>query len=169
MPLSDANRTERMTAQRVSGVIRLYAYVPALAAMLPMTLMQAAAGRPERLMAQTAMMESLVGEQLDLGLQLAVACTEDAPLLERLPAGRETLLGEDFVGASGRITIPEGGLSYWDAEVMVLGDDDFEGDEYFKVIIEDVDGASLATPVSKVVIRDDDARTGGPAQKQQAP
>lgn len=77
--------------------------------------------------------------------------------------------GEDFVGASGRITIPEGGLSYWDAEVMVLGDDDFEGDEYFKVIIEDVDGASLATPVSKVVIRDDDARTGGPAQKQQAP
>jgi pimeloyl-ACP methyl ester carboxylesterase len=98
-PLNDAERTERMTAQRVSGVIRLYAYVPTLAAMLPMTLMEAAAGRPQRLMAQTAMMESLVGEQLDLGLQLAVACTEDAPLLERLPPGRETLLGEDFVGA----------------------------------------------------------------------
>jgi pimeloyl-ACP methyl ester carboxylesterase len=98
-PLSDAERTERMTAQRVAGVIRLYAYVPTLAAMLPMTLWEAAAGRPERLMAQAAMMESLVGEQLDLGLQLAVTCSEDAPLLERLPPGRETLLGADFVGA----------------------------------------------------------------------
>jgi pimeloyl-ACP methyl ester carboxylesterase len=97
-PLTDAVRTERLTAQRVSGVIRLYAYVPSLAAMLPMTLLEAAAGRPQRLMAQAVMMESLVGEQIDLGLQLAVACSEDAPLLERLPAGRETLLGEDFVG-----------------------------------------------------------------------
>jgi pimeloyl-ACP methyl ester carboxylesterase len=98
-PLTDAERTEQMTAQRVSGVIRLYAYVPSLAAMLPMTLLEASAGHPERLMAQAAMMENLVGEQLDLGLQLAVACSEDAPLLEQLPAGAETLLGEDFVGA----------------------------------------------------------------------
>ena len=98
-PLTDVERTERMTAQRIAGVIRLYAYVPTLAAMLPFSLAEAAAGRPQRLMAQASMMESLVGEQLDLGLQLAVACTEDAPLLERLPPGRETLLGEDFVGA----------------------------------------------------------------------
>ena len=98
-PLTDVERTERMTAPRIAGVIRLYAYVPTLAAMLPFTLAEAAAGRPQRLMAQASMMESLVGEQLDLGLQLAVACTEDAPLLERLPAGGKTLLGEDFVGA----------------------------------------------------------------------
>ena len=98
-PLTDVERTEHMTAQRIAGVIRLYAYVPTLAAMLPFSLAEAAAGRPQRLMAQASMMESLVGEQLDLGLQLAVACTEDAPLLERLPPGRETLLGEDFVGA----------------------------------------------------------------------
>ena len=38
-PLSDTERTERMTAQRVSGVIRLYAYVPTLAAMLPTLMM----------------------------------------------------------------------------------------------------------------------------------
>jgi pimeloyl-ACP methyl ester carboxylesterase len=67
--------------------------------MLPFTLAEARpAGRSDS-MAQASMMESLVGEQLDLGLQLAVACTEDAPLLERLPAGGKTLLGEDFVGA----------------------------------------------------------------------
>jgi pimeloyl-ACP methyl ester carboxylesterase len=98
-PWTDLERTDLLTADRVAGVIRLYAYVPALAAMLPYALTQAAAGQPERLMAQTTMIESLVGEQIDIGLQLAVTCSEDAPLLERDRRPRATLLGEDFAGA----------------------------------------------------------------------
>jgi pimeloyl-ACP methyl ester carboxylesterase len=98
-PWTDLERTEPLTADRVAGVIRLYAYVPALAAMLPYALAQATAGRPERLMAQTSMIESLVGEQIDLGLQLAVTCSEDAPALERDARPGPTLLGEDFAAA----------------------------------------------------------------------
>jgi pimeloyl-ACP methyl ester carboxylesterase len=98
-PSSDALRTDDLTAQRVAGVIRLYAYVPALAALLPYTLTEASAGRPERLMAQASMIESLVGEQINLGLQLAVTCTEDAPLLERAGTRRDSLLGENFAAA----------------------------------------------------------------------
>jgi pimeloyl-ACP methyl ester carboxylesterase len=50
-------------------------------------------------MAQASMLESLVGEQINLGLQLAVTCTEDAPLLERAGTRRDSLLGENFAAA----------------------------------------------------------------------
>jgi pimeloyl-ACP methyl ester carboxylesterase len=98
-PSTDELRSGELTAERVAAVVRLYSYAPSLAALLPHALAEAAAGRPERLMAQSAIIEDLVGEQINLALQLSVTCTEDAPLLEREETPRELLLGEDFVAA----------------------------------------------------------------------
>lgn len=97
-PLSDAPREDALTPDAVAGVVRLYAYVPQLAAMLPRSLAEAGAGRPEVLMAQAAMIQNLVGEQFAFGLQLSVICAEDADRLRVDPADAGTLLGTAFVG-----------------------------------------------------------------------
>jgi pimeloyl-ACP methyl ester carboxylesterase len=98
-PLTDATREDELTAASVAGVVRLYAYAPQLAAMLPRSLAEAAAGRPEVLMAQARMIESLIGEQIALGPQLSVSCAEDADRLRVDPADAGTLMGTAFVAA----------------------------------------------------------------------
>ena len=96
-PLTDAPREDELTAASVAGVVRLYAYAPQLAAMVPRTLAEAAAGRPEVLMAQARMVDELVGEQFAQGVQLSVICAEDAGRLRVDRDDERTLLGTGFV------------------------------------------------------------------------
>ena len=96
-PLTDEIREDTLTPAVVAGVVRLYAYVPQLAAMLPRSLAEAAAGRPEVLMAQGRMIESLVGESIAMGMSLSVSCSEDADRLRVDPADAGTVMGTDFV------------------------------------------------------------------------
>lgn len=98
-PVTDEVREDELTVEAVAGVVRLYAYAPQLAVMVPRTLAEAAAGRPEVLMAQARMVQELVGEQYALGVQLSVVCAEDADRLRVNPADVGTLLGTDFVAA----------------------------------------------------------------------
>jgi pimeloyl-ACP methyl ester carboxylesterase len=98
-PLTDEPREDLFTPAVVAGVVRLYAYVPQLAAMLPRSLAEAAAGRPEVLMAQGRMIESLVGEQIAIGMGLSVSCAEDADRLRVDPADAGTVMGAEFVAA----------------------------------------------------------------------
>jgi pimeloyl-ACP methyl ester carboxylesterase len=92
-PLTDELREDPLTTDTLAGLVRLYAYVPQLAAMLPRTLAEAAAGRPDLLMAQARMVETLVGEQVNDALQLSVICSEDADRLEVDPRDARTLMG----------------------------------------------------------------------------
>jgi pimeloyl-ACP methyl ester carboxylesterase len=96
-PQTAEPREDLLTADLVTGVVRLYAYVPQLAAMLPMIIARAAAGDAELLMAQARMIDDLVGEQISMGLQLSVSCAEDAPLLDANADDADTLLGSGFV------------------------------------------------------------------------
>jgi pimeloyl-ACP methyl ester carboxylesterase len=96
-PLSFEARDGELTPGMVAGVVRLYSYSPQLAALLPMALAEALAGRPQALMAQARMIEDLLGEQIMHGMQLSVGCSEDADLLAPDPQDRETLLGSYFV------------------------------------------------------------------------
>lgn len=98
-PVTDESREEPLTPDTVAGVARLYTYAPQLAAMLPKSLADAAAGRAEVLMAQARMIESLVGEQLAEGVQLSVTCAEDADRLRVDPGDADTLLGTEFVAS----------------------------------------------------------------------
>ena len=98
-PITDDVREEPLTPQTVSGVVRMYAYVPMLATMLPRLLAEAGAGRPEMLMAQARMIESLAGEQIAQGMQLSVICAEDADRLRVDPADAATLMGAEFVAS----------------------------------------------------------------------
>jgi pimeloyl-ACP methyl ester carboxylesterase len=96
-PLTHEVQDGALTRDVVAGVVRLFAYVPQLSAMLPQSLAEAAAGHPEVLMAQGRMIESLVGEQINQGLQLSVSCSEDADRLRVDPADANTIMGTAFV------------------------------------------------------------------------
>ena len=98
-PLTNEPREQMLTESTVAGVVRLYAYVPQLFAMLPLSLAEASAGRPETLMAQASMIENLVGEQIAQGMELSVTCSEDARWLQPRPEDSETLMGDAFVTA----------------------------------------------------------------------
>jgi len=96
-PLTNAVREEPLTADQVAVVVRLFAYAPNVAGMLPLTLSEAQRGNAEPLMAQSSMIQSLVGETIMHGMQLSVICAEDADLLEVDPADTATLLGNTMI------------------------------------------------------------------------
>lgn len=75
---------------------------------------------------------------------------------------------EDFTPVQGALEL-EPGVIGKSVSVSVFGDDRFEGDECFRMVAEDVEGAIATVPAQQYCIYDDDARTGGPAQKLPAP
>lgn len=94
---SGEERTDSLTYGHLASVVRMYAYAPMAAAMLPLTLHEAAAGRAEPLMAQAQMMLGQVSEQIMHGMQLSVICSEDAAQLRADPADAGSVLGNEFV------------------------------------------------------------------------
>jgi pimeloyl-ACP methyl ester carboxylesterase len=96
-PLTNEQRTDEFTDVSLAAVVRFYSYAPQLFGMLPMLLAEAASGRFENLMAQSRMMEQLIGEQIYVPLQLSVMCAEDAAGMRVDPADAGTILGTEFV------------------------------------------------------------------------
>ncbi|HET7844919.1 MAG TPA: alpha/beta fold hydrolase [Xanthomonadales bacterium] len=96
-PLTNEPREEPLTADAVAGVVRLFAYSPQVAGMLPLALHEAQTGNAEPLMAQSRMLQSIVGETIMHGMQLSVICAEDADLLQVDPADTNTLLGNSLI------------------------------------------------------------------------
>lgn len=92
-PMTYERREERLTAESVAGVVRMFSYSPTIAAMLPMALHEAAAGEYETLAAQARMIVSLLGEDIMHGMQLSVMCTEDAGEFAIDPADADSVLG----------------------------------------------------------------------------
>lgn len=96
-PLTNEVREAPLTADAVAGVVRLFAYAPNVAGMLPLALHEAQTGNPEPLMAQAQMLQSLIGESIMHGMQLSVICAEDVDLLKPDPADAGSLLGNQLI------------------------------------------------------------------------
>ena len=92
--ISGEEKQGELTAGHVSAVARMYSYAPALAAMLPLSLHEAAQGRASALMAQAEMITGSMLEQITHGMQLSVLCSEDAPLLKPDPLDATRTLGD---------------------------------------------------------------------------
>jgi pimeloyl-ACP methyl ester carboxylesterase len=97
-PATNAELKGTLNEARLAGVVRLFAYSPLTAALLPLSLHQALEGHYAPLLAQSRLLSSQLGHQIDSGLQLAVLCTEDVPFLKPDPAAKGTLLGARFIG-----------------------------------------------------------------------
>ena len=89
-------REERLLPADVAGLMRMYAYTPLAASLLPLQLNEAANGRYEGLMALSRMLGSELSDQMTFGMQLSVICSEDAAGLKADPSVDGTLLGNQF-------------------------------------------------------------------------
>lgn len=90
-------RESTLTYDYLAGLMRMSSYAPTVAAILPLTLHEAANGRYDTLMAQSEMLMRQVGDQIQHGMQLSVLCAEDVPGLTVDPADADTVLGTQFV------------------------------------------------------------------------
>ncbi|MEO6366269.1 MAG: alpha/beta hydrolase family protein [Luteimonas sp.] len=95
-------REERLQPGHVIGLVRMYAYMPMAASLLPIMVDDANRGHYEGLMALSKMLASELEEAMAMGMQLSVLCTEDGAQLragvEGTPSdGANTLLGNDLV------------------------------------------------------------------------
>ncbi|MCY7313280.1 MAG: alpha/beta hydrolase [Pseudoxanthomonas sp.] len=89
-------KQDRLTPELVTGLVRMYAYLPIASALLPLQLNEAANGRYDALMALSQMLNTQLSDSIAMGMQLSVICAEDGGELKPNPADEGSLLGNDF-------------------------------------------------------------------------
>jgi pimeloyl-ACP methyl ester carboxylesterase len=87
---------DTLKPEHVAGLTRLFAYSPLAASVLPLQLKEASEGRYETLMAMAKMLRGTMAEQMAMGMQLSVVCSEDAAGFRADPDAENTLLGNSF-------------------------------------------------------------------------
>jgi pimeloyl-ACP methyl ester carboxylesterase len=96
-PTSGEWRSETPTYNDLAALLRMYSYLPAASATLPLLLDEAADGRYEALLAQSRMLSENIGESIMHGMQLSVMCTEDADDMRVEEGDAGTVLGNELV------------------------------------------------------------------------
>ena len=95
-PYSFRMREQLVTADSLAQLVRVYAYSPYTAALLPYVLDEAAGGDYAPLMGQAQVAVDDVAESLSGGMALSVSCAEDADRLRLDPADAGTVLGDSL-------------------------------------------------------------------------
>lgn len=99
-PLTHAARELKLDEAAVVAIARLFAYSPETAALMPLLMDEALKGRPQSLVAQSALIyDSLVG-MINHGMQLSVICAEDAARLGNRDEDENLILGNALVGVT---------------------------------------------------------------------
>jgi pimeloyl-ACP methyl ester carboxylesterase len=96
-PTSGEWREEAPRYGHLAMLLRMYAYSPQTASLLPQILHEAAQGRFEAMLAQSRMLQGTLGEAIMHGMQLSVMCGEDGPELRVDPADAGRVLGDDLL------------------------------------------------------------------------
>lgn len=96
-PMSFAPLNHELDADTFSGLVRLYAYAPETAALLPLAIHEAAAGNAAPLMGQASLISDDLGASLTSGMGLSVVCAEDVERLREPAQGTDLILGREFV------------------------------------------------------------------------
>ncbi|OOG53722.1 alpha/beta hydrolase [Rhodanobacter sp. C03] len=83
----------------LASVVRMFAYTPATAALLPLSIDAAAHGDVGPLLGQAKILSGDLSELMGSGMQYSVICSEDADLLTPRPQDAETILGTHMIDA----------------------------------------------------------------------
>lgn len=94
-PTSGEWREETPTFGHLAMLLRMYAYRPESASMLPLILHDASEGRYEPLLSQARSLGGDLSEAMAIGMSLSVSCTEDVEL-KADPQDEKTILGNRF-------------------------------------------------------------------------
>jgi pimeloyl-ACP methyl ester carboxylesterase len=89
--------TKTVDADTLAGVVRLFSYSAATAALLPLAVNEAAHGNYAPLMGQSKLLTGDLSASIEGGMQMSVICTEDASLLQPRPQDAGTLLGNELI------------------------------------------------------------------------
>lgn len=98
-PTTGEEKHETLKAEEVSALVRMFAYMPAMAALIPHQLHEAAQGRYGSLKAMTDMLKSGLEDQMMMGMQMSVICTEDGDSVVSDDADKNTVLGTTLTDA----------------------------------------------------------------------
>jgi pimeloyl-ACP methyl ester carboxylesterase len=109
-PVSFALSHRTLTGDDLAAIVRLYAYNPASAALLPLMLQEAEHGNYAPLLAQKKRLNDDLAGHITSGMQLSVVCAEDAHLLSPRPEDEDTLL------ANSLITVIQSTCEFWPHE-----------------------------------------------------
>ncbi|MGH8164422.1 MAG: alpha/beta fold hydrolase, partial [Rhodanobacteraceae bacterium] len=88
-----------LAADALGGVVRLFSYTAETAALLPLSISEAAKGDDAPLMGQAQLIADSLAQSVTGGMQLSVICSEDSDLLTPRPQDTDTLLGADLITA----------------------------------------------------------------------
>jgi pimeloyl-ACP methyl ester carboxylesterase len=98
-PLTFASRKKRINDVAVSGLVRMFAYTPETAALLPLSIAEANKGNLAPLAGQTQALTEDLSELSGSGMQMSVICSEDADLLTSRPQDAGLALGTSMIDA----------------------------------------------------------------------
>lgn len=97
-PVTFAPKERRLDGYSLAGLVRLYAYTPETAALIPLTVQQALAGSDAPMLGQIDLMLQGVDELIGNGMQLSVMCAEDADRLPpSTPDAGDSVMGNTLV------------------------------------------------------------------------
>lgn len=83
----------------LASVVRMFAYTPQTAALLPLSIDAAAHGDVGPLLGQAKILSGDLSELLGSGMQYSVICSEDADLLKPRPQDADTIMGTRMIDA----------------------------------------------------------------------
>jgi pimeloyl-ACP methyl ester carboxylesterase len=98
-PQSWATVTRPLNEYALAGVVRMFAYTPETAALLPLSIDAAAHGDVGPLLGQAKLLSGDLSGDMNNGMSMSVICSEDADLLKPRPQDADTMLGNHLVDA----------------------------------------------------------------------
>ncbi len=98
-PRSYQTVTRTLGEQSLAGLVRLYAYAPETAALLPLSIDSAAHGDVGPLLGQSELLSGDLSGDMNSGMAMSVVCAEDADQLKPRPEDKDTILGNTLIDA----------------------------------------------------------------------
>lgn len=98
-PQSWQTVTRVLNENALASVVRMFAYTPQTAALLPLSIDAAAHGDVGPLLGQAKILSGELSELAGSGMQYSVICSEDADLLTPRPQDADTILGTRMIDA----------------------------------------------------------------------
>lgn len=96
-PRTFAEARKTLDADALVSVVRMFAYTPATAALIPLAVDQASRGDATALLGQAALVTGDLATSITGGMELSVICSEDADLLQPRAEDATTVLGTELL------------------------------------------------------------------------
>jgi pimeloyl-ACP methyl ester carboxylesterase len=100
-PVTFQTRRRPLNAYTVAGLVRMFAYTPETAALLPLSIAEALKGNYTPLAGQAQLLTTDLAELRDNGMQTSVICAEDADLMKPRPEDKDSVLGAALIDVIG--------------------------------------------------------------------